>query len=212
MAEDGKLISSERIRAGEIDREGKKYQILNIKNQKEIIMPESLRKTLQKPLGVIFKNEKSLLRRIDTSKHSLIIAVGDIIVDSLLKTGIDPDVKVIDLKSRRVKTDLFAEHQLVKKGPSLVNNPGTINLKTAERLRQMIQERSVLVSESTFKVGPYGSWLVVDGEEDLLALPAILFAPLGSLVLYGHWEHGIIAVEIDEKIKNKVREIVKKFN
>ncbi|KKP32767.1 MAG: hypothetical protein UR23_C0055G0001, partial [Candidatus Roizmanbacteria bacterium GW2011_GWA2_32_13] len=28
---------------------------------------------------------------------------------------------------------------------------------------------------------------------------------------YGHWQLGIIAVEVDEKIKNKVRNIVKKF-
>ncbi len=202
LAEDSQLISSERIREGEIDRKGRKYQILNIKNQKEIIMPESLRKTLQKPLGVIFKNEKSLLRCIDTSKYTLIIAVGDIIVDSLLKTGIDPDVKVIDLKSRRVRTDLFTEHQLVKNGPPLVNNPGTINLKTAEIIKEKI--KSAIYKKEK-------SWIVVDGEEDLLALPAILFAPLGSWVLYSHWEQGIIAVEINEKIKNKVKAIIDKF-
>ena len=212
LAEDRKLISSERIRIGEIDRNGHLYLLPSTNyqlrtNQNELKMPESLRTTLQKPLGKIFKDTKSLLHYINTMKWAMIVAVGDIIVDSLLKEGIDPDVKVIDNKSRRERSDLFAKLKLVKKGPTLINNPGTINLKTAEKLRQMIRQRSVLNKD-----GPYGSWLVIDGEEDLLALPTILFAPLNSLVLYGHWQHGIIAVTVDEEIKERVREIFKKFN
>jgi len=54
--------------------------------------------------------------------------------------------------------------------------------------------------------------LIIDGEEDLLTLPAILFAPLGSLVLYGHWQHGIIGVEITEEIKQAVKVIIGKFS
>ena len=55
------------------------------------------------------------------------------------------------------------------------------------------------------------SWIVVDGEEDLLTLPAILFAPPNSLVLYGHWQHGIIAVEVDEEMKEKIWKIIERF-
>lgn len=199
LADDGELISSERIRAGEIDKNGHIYRLSSINYQ--LFMPESLRPTLQKPLGRIYKTTRQIIvgANLDSPKKPvMVIAVGDIIVDSLLKNGIDPDVKIIDFRSRRKRTDLFAKRQLVKKGPSLINNPGTINLKTAEVLRQMVLQ-------------PHNSWLVVEGEEDLLALPAILFAPLNSLVLYGHWQLGIIAVEVDEKIKNKARNIVKKF-
>jgi uncharacterized protein (UPF0218 family) len=133
----------------------------------------------------------------------MVIAVGDIIVNSLLKEKIDPDVKVIDHKSRRERTNLFAKLKHVQKGPSLINNPGTIDLKTADIVKEKIKN-SLYKGEK--------SWIVITGEEDLLALPAILFAPLNSLVLYGHWQLGIVAVKVDEKIKDKVKKIIKKFN
>ncbi|MFA5770123.1 MAG: pantetheine-phosphate adenylyltransferase [Patescibacteria group bacterium] len=208
LAEDEKLISSERIRTGEIDREGHNFQfsIFNFQ-KKEILMPESLRPILQKPLGRVFKEVHKVIKFIKFIKPTMVIAVGDIITDSLLKEGIDPDVKVIDFKTRRKEFLISNFKFLIKSKISNIkfqNKPGTINIKTAERLRELIRD--------SVRRGSMNSWLVVDGEEDLLTLPAILFAPLNSLVLYGHWQHGIITVEVDEVIKDKVREIIKKFN
>jgi len=214
LADDGKLLSSERIRAGEINREGKVYLDCF---KKTLILPENLREELRKPLGKVFKTTQQIVGAIFTmptgrqespKKPTIIIAVGDIIVDSLLKEGIRPDIKIIDFRSRRkpLKTTepvLGSKKIFPFSSTPVFNKPGTIDLKTAKKLKELIQK-------AIFK--KQKSWLVIDGEEDLLALPSILFAPLGSLVLYGHWQLGVIGIEVTEESKNMVLKIINKFN
>ena len=50
--------------------------------------------------------------------------------------------------------------------------------------------------------------LLVDGEEDLLALTAILCAPENSLVIYGQPHEGIVVINVTEKTREKTRRIV----
>jgi hypothetical protein len=46
--------------------------------------------------------------------------------------------------------------------------------------------------------------LIIDGEEDLLTLPAILFAPLNVYIVYGQFEEGIVALPVTEDLKEKI--------
>lgn len=194
VAEDKDLISSERIRSGEIDRSGRNYK-LPTTNYK-LIMPDILREELRKPLGKVFDSVHKVINFIKLIKPIQTIAVGDIIVESLLKNNINSDINVIDFRSRR--KEFFPDIGKVKlPKEKFLNKPGTINLKTADKLKELIKKGR--------------GWMVVEGEEDLLTLPAILFAPLESLVIYGHWQLGIIGVKVNEKIKEKTMKILKKF-
>lgn len=203
LSEDKKLLSSERIRSGEIDRRGKSYELGVMghleKGKKELIMPEELREELRKPLGRVFKTINGVVKFVKSVKPLMIIAVGDVIVDSLLKKDIDPDIKIIDFKSRRENISFTHSNNQLKKEKQYTNKPGTINFKTSERLKQLIRENK-------------NKWLVIEGEEDLLTLPAILYAPLGSLVLYGHWKLGVIGVFVTLENKNRIFNIIKTFN
>ena len=44
-----------------------------------------------------------------------------------------------------------------------------------------------------------------------LALPAILFAPLGSIVLYGQFDQGIIVNEVSEEKKAAIVKLLRQF-
>ena len=226
LAEDGRLLTSERIRAGEVDRHGRSYALrVGRKGKKELLLPENMREELRKPLGKVIKPSEFIkfikfLRFVKLEKIPLIVAVGDIIVMELLKQGINPEVKIIDLRSRREKIQnnhrLLADFRGSKypwssvgnRWESYPNKPGTINLNTAFKLKTLIDNA---FSRPKPHPGGVESWLVVDGEEDLLALPAVLFAPLGALVLYGQMNLGVVAVEVTETIKEKLHKIIQKF-
>lgn len=203
LASDGKMISSARIRGGEMDREGITY---SSHFKKILLLPEALRSELRRPLGKVVKGKiedrkkiaRALTNMINKTKPVLTIAVGDIIAASLEEVGLFPDVKIVDFRSRRTLIPNFNGN--VGNGP--INKSGTINPDAVTAI-------SVAIKESLRKKTP--ETVKINGEEDLLALPAILLAPLGSMVLYGHWELGVVVVQIDEMIKRKIVEILTGF-
>lgn len=193
---DGMRVTSERIRGGEIDRTGYVYQQI-FAYQEELLLPKSLRDELRKPLGAIVKDVNEILTQIE---NRMSITVGDIVTQSLIVAGHKPDIRVIDLKTRRhtIQEDTYKDFDGVK----TINKAGTINSK------------AVIVYDTCVKaylLTGVKQTMIIEGEEDLLALPAILLAPLESIVLYGQYDQGIVVNYVTEEKKKIILELLKKF-
>lgn len=195
FATDGTMITSERIRRGEIDREGFVYSTL-FTDKKQLVLPDSLRSTLHEPLGKIVPETKNVVSSL--SNNAFVIAVGDIVAAKLSENNYTPAIRIIDQMNRRQKI----VEVLFNKGVRADNQHGTIQTNAVVLMQSMIKKYVDTKEPQT---------LIIDGEEDLLALPAIMFAPLDSIVLYGQYGKGVIVNKVTESLKAKVRSLLEKF-
>lgn len=191
--EDGKIISSTRIRSGEIDRLGQVYSKMF---DRTLLLPQSLRKeTKNTPSGKWVKDLRELEKIVGTSEF--IIAVGDVVSSNLIELGRQADVSVIDYKVERkpVRSTIF------KPTLNALNDPGTINSKAVGVVNKAIGQ-ALRGKRQVIKI---------TGEEDLLTLAATLLAPLGVLIIYGMPGKGTIVAEATENQKGNVKKLLDKF-
>ena len=164
-------------------------------------MTEEVRKILKKPIGLLLaEKDKTISRRLkrilEESQSRKVIVVGDYTARRLQKDAIDADVYILDNKIMRKPTkplDLNLDQTIHVRNPA-----GNITEEAWRGVEEAVQ------SDKSTKV-------MVQGEEDLLALPAILFSPVGSLVLYGQPKAGLVVVTVTKEKKSEVNWIVKRM-
>jgi len=199
---DGVNITSERVRMGQIDRAGNDY-ISSFRN--DLILPPEMRDELRKPLGKVYAGQDEDLNRAANLVRSNLLreegerlfTIGDISTSSLRAVGVEPNIAVIDNRSRRhdLKDVLVSEEQVS-------NRPGTISKNAVSKLYKYIAD----VTKSKRSLT-----LEIQGEEDLLALPAILLSPLNTWVVYGQYDLGLVVTLVTEEKKDQVRSILSRF-
>ncbi len=165
---------------------------------KYVLTPQ-LRLELKKPLGELIKGSfedtmKTLKKLIEKEKPPTLISVGDIVSKNLTENNFSPKLLIMDNKVMRKDIEPFPLK--TKKTLYTENPPGTIT-NEAEAIIQKALERD----EQTK--------IVVDGEEDLLALIAILYAPENSIVVYGQPREGMVVVKVTQKKKEEIATILK---
>jgi uncharacterized protein (UPF0218 family) len=164
-------------------------------------LPKKLRKELKRPLGMLicgsYQEVIGKLRAlIEKEKPPCIIAVGDMVSKNLTDANINLKLVIVDNKIMRANIEpvkVTAEEERDVKNP-----PGTITFEALDAIKEALE------TNHTFKI-------VVEGEEDLLTLPAIQYAPENSIIVYGQPYEGIVVVKATEEKKAEVCKILEKM-
>ncbi len=179
----GKIISSSRIRNGEISPDGQNYQELLLRIADKKLSKKILNK-FKAPLGKIIQHV------IPAEAGIHIITIGDITTRKFLEHDITPKLSIIDLKTRRLSVipRPAGPWESILKAKSL---PGSISTSLI-----------LAINKSIRKSG--GSLVVVNGEEDLATIPAVLLSPFGAKVYYGQPNAGMVQIIVNQESKAKI--------
>lgn len=183
----GRELHAINIRKGEIDCDGKLYsqmfaQTLQLNDQQK--------QKLRQPLGKLISIEEV---KQDASHQTII--VGDQTLLDFRAQNLKYDVALFDGKiQRQPHQDL--EDVLVNE--EIDNEAGTINHTSWKLLSEMYKKN---LENSPLHIR-------VNGEEDLLTLPAIVTAPLGTRVYYGQPNEGLVKCEVTYALKNSLLRIL----
>lgn len=165
-------------------------------------LPDRLRPALSRPLGRLLRGRvdeiyASLKALVEELKPPRLVAVGDVVVEDSLKHGLNLDLAVRDLKTKRSPRDpsiSWGFREVVR-----VKNPaGLITAEACRRIAQCLERGGGVLVE-------------VEGEEDLLAIPCVLHAPVGSIVIYGQPSEGVVAMVVSEGLKAFFRSMLNAF-
>ena len=155
-------------------------------------LPSTLRDAFKEPFGPVYTDAAALLA--DAGRP--VIAVGDVVTYHLLEAGHRPAVAVVDGRTEREAVDEEIREAL--SDPDITrevsNRPGTLGEPLLSALADAIDVPSPVT-------------IVVDGEEDLATLPAVLVAPPGGTVVYGQPGEGMVAVAVTSETKAEIRSL-----
>jgi pantetheine-phosphate adenylyltransferase len=181
--ETGEFISSTRIRAGEIDRQGKVYAQV-FKN--DLILNPTQRE--------FFKARQGKIVQAPSQKFSHLYVVGDIVLETFLKNNWRYNLGIYDQKNNRQN---YTSAHLAQLQPSqkLQNSAGSITLKLVNLLQVSLKHSL--------------NNILIDGEEDLSAVALVLLAPLGSAIYYGQPNEGMVEVIVTEELKEKFYNVLR---
>lgn len=162
---------------------------------------ENMRSELKEPFGILIQGPPNetlniLSEIISQEKPTKLIAVGDIVSQNIQAKNISTHIVITDNQSLRekVKPAIFSGKKTV-----CVKNPqGTITKEAISALKDALSNEKQ-------------THLLVEGEEDLLTLIAVLSAPENSLVVYGQPNEGIVIVKVTVEKKAKAAEILEKM-
>lgn len=150
---------------------------------------------MAKPYGILFTNNTELLHFLKSRKNSRIITVGDVVTKTVLDLNLTPFLSLVDGKTRR---KFNIEKRTVME--RVKNEAGLIRLSAISKIKELLE-----IDSDASKV------VYVEGEEDLLVIPIVIYGKDGDIILYGQPYAGAVVLIIDDLIRRRVMEIFTKF-
>jgi uncharacterized protein (UPF0218 family) len=185
-------------------------------SKKSYKITPSLRKQLAIPIGTLFEGsiDQNILKVIAWFKeHSIshpdIICVGDVVSHAFLT---NPQLSnflklcIVDEHTNRGKFTIknaVSGYNIIR----LKNSAGLIQAKAIERIRETIRSGNKTI-------------LLVEGEEDLLVLPTILYSSPNTFVIYGQppitdlersIPAGLVILPVTNSIQTHVKNLLDQF-
>jgi len=162
-----------------------------------VTLPTAMRGELKEPLGPVFTDAERLL---DVAGSPL-VAVGDVVTYHLEEAGRTPDVALVDGLTKREAVDEEIEAAISDdvRRVTVTNPAGTLTVDLLDALVEAID-------------APEETVLVVEGEEDLATLPAVVAAPDGASVVYGQPDEGMVHVPVDDDVRADVRDLLERMD
>ena len=164
----------------------------------------ALRDELKIPFGKLYKGEgvtclAKVVKALD--RPAKIISIGDVTTYYLIKAGVVPDMCLIDDQTMRLPVD-----NEIRNGTShhtfkelrVSNPPGVVT----KALMDLMKDN--MASKEPVRI-------FVDGEEDLAVIPACLYAPIGSVVIYGQPSEGVVVVKVTEEKRKETKALLDKM-
>jgi hypothetical protein len=152
------------------------------------LLTEETSKKLKAPLGILIRNGEDKASRVlsNLPECGLIVSVGDATLDYLLSINVVPDIQIVDsMEKRMVREQPKPAHVTAF---NVSNARGTISGESVDAYKK------ALSSTKPVRV-------IVDGEEDLLTLVAIIMSPANSCIFYGQPQEGLVLVKVDDNIR-----------
>ncbi len=158
-----------------------------------------LRSKFKEPFGALIlgsfdETMTKMKASLEKDNPSVIISVGDIVSHNLHEHNIHPQLTIIDNKFLR--NQRMPETAIVEKTVNVNNPKGTITKEAMLAIKEALAK-----NEHTH--------IVVKGEEDLLTLIAVLYAPKNAYVVYGQPHSGIVVVKVTSEKKAQAQQFLK---
>lgn len=158
-----------------------------LKLDRDIVIGDNARKAI--------KSFNYSLCSVDDIRHlaktNKIIAVGDVTTENLINAGINLELEVVDLVTKR--DEKHFEH--VPGSYSVSSPPGIISVDMIKAIEHFLKEN-------------IRGRIEVKGEEDLAVIPIIFYADNNTVIVYGIPDTGMAFIKVNGEIKKEIENMI----